>query len=159
MFFDRNHLLSFNIVLHYWSAHSHYSGTANRKNAWVKQTCDVCEGQKLIPVTPPPPPRALDEGEWASNLHDSHYDWELCAKAATVPASKVLEHTVMLLPSRVIGPASLSKLHPLTAPSCVGFVPAHPIGVPCCCCCCFPVESGASVGMAWSFRANPSCWC
>lgn len=32
----------------------------------------------------------LDEGEWASNLHDSHYDWELCTKATTLPSSKVL---------------------------------------------------------------------
>lgn len=31
----------------------------------------------------------LEEGEWASNLHDSHYDRELGTKAATLPASKV----------------------------------------------------------------------
>lgn len=32
----------------------------------------------------------LDEGEWASNLHDSHYDRELGTEAATLSASKVL---------------------------------------------------------------------
>ncbi len=154
-FFDRNHFLSCIIVLHYWSAHCHYSGV---DVIFVRVRSCKNTVLLIIPVTPPPPPpRALDEGEWASNLHDSHYDWELGAKATTVPASKVLEHTVMLLPSRAIGPASLSKLHPLTAPSCVGFAPAHPIGSPCC--CCFPVESGTSVGMAWPLRANHSCWC
>ena len=35
------------------------------------------------------PGAPLDEGERASNLHDSHYDRELGTKAATLPASKI----------------------------------------------------------------------
>lgn len=30
----------------------------------------------------------LDEGKWPFNRHDSHFDWELCPKASTLPASK-----------------------------------------------------------------------
>lgn len=32
----------------------------------------------------------LDEGKWPFNRHDSHYDWELCLKASTLPASKAI---------------------------------------------------------------------
>lgn len=51
-------------------------------------------------VAPSSPwPTELDEGERAFNLHDTHYDWELCAKASAVPASKVAGYqTSMHLP-------------------------------------------------------------
>lgn len=85
-------------------------------------------------ITALTPPHVLDERKWACNLHDSHYDWELGAEAAALPASKGLEHMVMLLPL-VSWPlcSSARKLHPLTRPSRVGFVPAHPIGLRGCC--------------------------
>lgn len=30
----------------------------------------------------------LDEGNWPFNRHDSHFDWELCPEASTLPSSK-----------------------------------------------------------------------
>lgn len=37
----------------------------------------------------------LDEGKWAFNRHDSHFDWELCPKASTLQASKASQRLIL----------------------------------------------------------------
>lgn len=52
----------------------------------LQATCTAVSLHHCILFLPGAP---LDEGERASNLHDSHYDRELGTKAATLPASKI----------------------------------------------------------------------
>lgn len=44
----------------------------------------------------------LDEGKWSFNRLDSHFDWELCPKASTLPASKASQRFLprLILTSR-----------------------------------------------------------
>lgn len=77
----------------------------------------------------------LDEGEWASNLHDSHYDRELSTKAATLPASKVSDRLWLelaflfpLLKSFILSYPMLSRLKPdLSCGSSVNVYPHLPL--------------------------------
>lgn len=49
----------------------------------VKHCCKLSDTCYIAPLH-----TGLDEGKWPFNRHDSHFDWELCPKASTLPASK-----------------------------------------------------------------------
>lgn len=48
----------------------------------------VSEVKHCNKLTLAPLHTGLDEGKWPFNHHDSLFDWELCPKASTLPASK-----------------------------------------------------------------------
>lgn len=58
----------------------------------VQQHCRSCLWSEVLLWTDTcyiaPLHTGLDEGKWPFNRHDSHFDWELCPKASTLPASK-----------------------------------------------------------------------
>ncbi len=58
----------------------------------VKRHCRCCLWSQAVLWTDTyciaPLHTGLDEGKWPFNRHDSHFDWELCPKASTLPASK-----------------------------------------------------------------------
>lgn len=78
----------------------------------------------------------LDEGKWPFNRHDSLFDWELCPKATTVPASKASRRlcSTSSSPSRCCYFGLFLQCSPSMSKSCwhpeiglpVSFVPPAP---------------------------------